>query len=155
MLRLRQPAISWLKLFFIWFLFLIWVKSADWVNRDSQIFNMGYGKWNPIIFFPFLLLVLLLFFLVGQYWIGLGVSFVGYLATYIPYVVTRNKAVQMHEKVFTGEWFRYEFARMVGKVGIKMEAERKADYEKGAPVDLMTIASKDERENQANLITAR
>ena len=36
-----------------------------------------------------------------------------------------------------------------------MEAERKADYEKGAPVDLMAIGAADERDNQANLITAR
>ncbi len=55
-----------------------------------------------------------------------------YLATFIPYVVTRNKAVQLHQKVFTPDWFRYEFAQLGSKVGIKMEAERKADYEKGA-----------------------
>ena len=33
-------------------LFLIWVAVGDWVNRDSQIFKLGYQKWNPIIFFP-------------------------------------------------------------------------------------------------------
>ena len=38
---------------------------------------------------------------------------------------------------------------------MKIEAERKADYEKGAPVDLMAIDAPDERTNQANLITAR
>ena len=36
-----------------------------------------------------------------------------------------------------------------------MEHERKAEYEKGAPVDLMAIGAKEERDNQANLITAR
>ncbi len=36
-----------------------------------------------------------------------------------------------------------------------MEHERKAEYEKGANVDLMAIGSADERENQANLISAR
>ncbi len=36
-----------------------------------------------------------------------------------------------------------------------MEGERKAEYEKGAPVDLMAIAAPEERDNQANLITAR
>jgi type II secretory ATPase GspE/PulE/Tfp pilus assembly ATPase PilB-like protein len=153
--RAKSPFFSWLKLGLLWLLFLIWVKSADWVNRDSQIFNMGYGKWNPIIFFPFIALFLLLFFLVGHYWIALGGVFVAYLATYVPYVVTRNKAVQLHEKVFTAEWFRYEFAELVGKVGWKIEHERKAEYEKGAAVDLMAIAAKDERDNQANLITAR
>ena len=52
-------SISWLKLLLLWLLFLIWVKSADWVNRDSQIFDLGYGKWNPIIFFPFFAVLLL------------------------------------------------------------------------------------------------
>ncbi len=153
--RAKSPFIAWLKLLLLFVLFLIWVKSADWVNRDSQIFNMGYGKWNPIIYFPFVLLFLLLAFIVGHFWIAYGVLWVCYLATYVPYVVTRNKAVQLHEKVFTPDWFRYEFAHLGSKVGLKIEAERKADYEKGAPVDLMAIASKDERENQANLITAR
>ena len=56
---------------------------------------------------------------------------------------------------FTTDWFRYEFAELVGKVGWKIEHERKAEYEKGAPVDLLALGSADERENQANLITAR
>jgi type II secretory ATPase GspE/PulE/Tfp pilus assembly ATPase PilB-like protein len=153
--RAKSPFFSWIKLALLWLLFLVWVKSADWVNRDSQIFNMGYGKWNPIIFFPFVVLFLLLFFLVGYFWVALGVVSVAYLATYMPYVFTRNKAVQLHEKVFTAEWFRYEFAELVGKVGWKIEHERKAEYEKGAPVDIMAIAAKEERDNQANLITAR
>jgi len=153
--RSQSPFFAWWKVALLWILFLIWVKSADWVNRDTQIVDTGYGKWNPIIYFPFALLFLLLFFLVGYVWVALGVSFVVYLATYIPYVVTRNKSVPLHEKVFTPDWFRYEFARVGNKVGLKIEAERKADYEKGAAVDLMAIAAKEERDNQANLITAR
>ena len=118
-------------------LFLIWVKSADWVNRDTQIFDLGYGKWNPIVFFPFLAVLLLFAFpiIVGfaNFWLAVGLLSVCYLATFVPYVVTRNKAVQLHEKVFTPDWFRYEFAHLGSKVGVKMAAERKADYEKGAP----------------------
>jgi type II secretory ATPase GspE/PulE/Tfp pilus assembly ATPase PilB-like protein len=153
--RSNRPYLSWLKLSGLWLLFIVWVKSADWVNRDAQIFDLGYGKWNPIIFFPFFLLFLVLVFFVGHFWVALGALGVCYLATYIPYVVTRNKVVQAHQKVFTPDWFRYEVAHMLSKVGVKIEAERKADYEKGAPVDLMAIASKEERENQMNLIAAR
>lgn len=153
--RARSPFFFWLKLALLFVLFLIWVKSADWVNRDTQIINMGYGTWNPIIFFPFIAAFLLLTFLIGYFWVALGIAFVVYLASYIPYVVKRNAAVQLHEKVFTPDWFRYEVAHLANKVGIKMEAERKAEYEKGAPVDLMAIAATDERDNQANLITAR
>jgi type II secretory ATPase GspE/PulE/Tfp pilus assembly ATPase PilB-like protein len=153
--RSNRPYVSWIKLVGLWLLFVVWVKSADWVNRDTQIFDLSYGKWNPIQFFPFALLYLLLTFIIANFWVALGVLAVVYLATFIPYVVTRNKAVEQHQKVFTPEWFRYELATVLNKVGVKMEAERKADYEKGAPVDLMAISAKDERDNQMNLISAR
>jgi type II secretory ATPase GspE/PulE/Tfp pilus assembly ATPase PilB-like protein len=157
--RFKSPSISWLKLAGVFILFLIWVRSADWVNRDTQIYDLGYGKWNPILFFPFFAVLLLITFpiVIGfpNFWAALGLMFVVYLATFIPYVVVRNKTVEHHQRVFTGEWFRHEIAIAVNKVGIKMDIERKADYEKGAPVDLMAIAAPEQRDNQANLITAR
>jgi type II secretory ATPase GspE/PulE/Tfp pilus assembly ATPase PilB-like protein len=157
--RLKQPFIAWPKLLLLFIVILLWVKSADWVNRDSQIYNLGYGTWNPILFFPFFAILLLFAFpiIVGfaNFWLAFGLLFVCYLATYVPYVLTHNKKVELHQKVFTSDWFRYEFAELVGKVGWKIEHERKAEYEKGAPVDLMAIGSKEERENQANLISAR
>jgi type II secretory ATPase GspE/PulE/Tfp pilus assembly ATPase PilB-like protein len=158
-LRMKQPFFFWPKLLAIWFLFLIWVKSADWVNRDTQIFDLGYGKWNPIVFFPVLAVLLLFVFpiIIGfaNFWLALGLLSVTYLATFVPYVVTRNKSVQMHEKVFTPDWCRYEIAHLGSKVGLKISAERLAEYEKGAKVDLMAIGAPEERDNQANLITAR
>jgi type II secretory ATPase GspE/PulE/Tfp pilus assembly ATPase PilB-like protein len=64
--------------------------------------------------------------------------------------------VELHQKVFTPDWFRYELAHALKKVGVNIiEAERKAEYEKGAAVDLMAIGASDERDNQANLISAR
>lgn len=158
--RVRRPAINWLKLATIWLLVIIWVKSTDWVNRDVQIFNLGYGTWNPALFFPFVVILLLTAFPVGgvgfPYFVAAAILLsLVYLCTFIPYVVVRNKVVQLHEKVFTPDWFRYEFAYIGSKVGLKIEAERKAEYEKGPPVDLMAIAAKEERDNQANLLTAR
>src|SRR4051812_9504412 len=157
--RVNHSIISWWKLLLVLLLILIWVKSADWVNRDAQTYDLGYGKWNPIIFFPFFVVMLLFAFpvIVGlaNFWVGFGALFIAYLATFIPYVLTRNRAVQLHQKVFTSDWFRYEFAELVGKVGWKIEHERKAEYEKGAAVDLMALGPANEQENQANLITAR
>jgi type II secretory ATPase GspE/PulE/Tfp pilus assembly ATPase PilB-like protein len=157
--RFDRPSISWLKLASIWLLFLIWVKSADWVNRDTQIIELSYGLWNSVLFFPFAALLL---FTAFPFAVGLPYYIVAaillslcYLGTIIPYVVVRNKAVPLHERVCTPDWFRYEFAYLAGKVGLKIEAERKADYEKGPPVDLMAIAAAEERNNQANLLTAR
>jgi type II secretory ATPase GspE/PulE/Tfp pilus assembly ATPase PilB-like protein len=157
--RSNHPAFNWIKLASLFLLFLIWVKSGDWVNRDSQIFDQGYGIWNPIIFFPvFACLLLLAFpFIIGLpiFWLALGAIAVCYLGAFAPYVVQRNKSVALHQRVFTVDWFRYEIALLLNAVGIKMEGERKADYEKGAPVDLMAIEGPDDRIKQANLLTAR
>jgi type II secretory ATPase GspE/PulE/Tfp pilus assembly ATPase PilB-like protein len=159
-LRFRLPFIYWPKLLTLWLLFVIWVRSADWVNVDTQVFNLGYGKWNPILFFPFLALLLLFAFPIlgigyAHFWVAVGLLTVCYLATFIPYVVTRNKVVELHQKVFTPDWVRYEIAHLGSKVGLKLETERKAEYEKGAQVDLMAIGAPEDRDNQANLITAR
>ena len=32
---------------------LVWVRTGDWVNYDTQVFGLGHRKWNSIIFFPF------------------------------------------------------------------------------------------------------
>lgn len=153
--RSPNAAFSWAKLLFLVVIFLIWVRSADWVNVDSQIFDMGYGKWNPIMFFPFLLAMLLVFLLLSNFIVGAVVLPVVFLATYLPYVLTRNKSVELHQKVFTGEWFRYQIAHLGSKVGLKIDAERKAEYDKGAPVDLLALGADEDRTNQANLLTAR
>ncbi len=105
--RLKHPSICWPKLLLVLLLILIWVRSADWVNRDTQIFNLSYGKWNPILLFPFLAILLLFTFPVimiigvANFWVAFGLLFVCYIACFIPYVLTRNKAVQLHQKVFT------------------------------------------------------
>jgi type II secretory ATPase GspE/PulE/Tfp pilus assembly ATPase PilB-like protein len=157
--RSKRPALHWGKLLAIGLLFLIWVRSGDWINRDCQIFDLGYGKWNPGIFFPFFAVLLLVAFpvLVGfaNFILAIILLPICYLGAFVPYTVIRNKAVPLHQRVFTPSWFRYEIAYALKKVGVKIEAERKAEYEKGAAVDLMAIDADDERTNQANLLTAR
>ncbi len=150
----RGPAfLSWLKLLPVILLVLMWTATGDWVNRSSQIHDLGYGKWNPIVFFPFLLGIVLLV-AVPNYIVGITVLALAYFGPFIAYTLMHNKSVEPHEKVFTSDWFRYTLAEVLGKVGIKMSAERKAEYEKGAPVELGAFGG-DEKTNQGNLITAR
>jgi type II secretory ATPase GspE/PulE/Tfp pilus assembly ATPase PilB-like protein len=157
--RYTSPNIHWAKLLSVVLIYLLWIKTSDWVNRDSQIFNLRYGLWNPIVFFPVVLVLLLIVFPVilpiQIYVLAIVVLPLTYLATIVPYVVVHNKRVQPHQKVLTRDWFRYEFAQLAAKVGMKISTERKAEYEKGAAVDLMAVAAPDERTNQANLLTAR
>lgn len=147
------PFISWLKLIPVVLIYLLWVVTGDWVNRSTQIHGLGYGKWNPIFVGSFALGFLLLLFL-PMYLIGIILFALSYFVPFIVYTVTHNNSVEAHEKVFTSDWFRYTWAQTAAKVGIKVEHERKADYEKGPPVDLQALGG-NESINQGNLITAR
>jgi type II secretory ATPase GspE/PulE/Tfp pilus assembly ATPase PilB-like protein len=137
------------------FLVLCWVATGDWVNRDTQIFGIGYKKWNPIYFFPFAAAFLGLAFAPISFVIRYPILWVVYLATAIPYIVVHNKNVQPHQTVLTGSWWRHFFASLFGKVGVKIRDERTADYEKGAAVDLYAMGAGDPNQDNVNLLTAR
>ncbi len=134
---------------------LIWVATCDWVNRDTQIFGLGYKKWNLIAFAPYAIVAMALMFIPMQWIIRVPVLAVVYLGSILPYVVVHNKSVLPHQTVLTGPWWRHFFATMLGKVGVKISGERKAEYEKGAAVDLFAMGAADANLNNANLLTAR
>jgi type II secretory ATPase GspE/PulE/Tfp pilus assembly ATPase PilB-like protein len=137
------------------FLMLIWTATGDWVNRDTQIFALGYKKWNPIYFFPFAVAFLALAFAPAPFWLRYLILWIVYLATAIPYVVVHNKKVEAHQTVLTGNWWRHFFAMVLSKVGVKVSDERAAAYEKGAAVDLFAMGAADPNADNANLLTAR
>jgi hypothetical protein len=41
------------KLLFCWLLFLLWVRTVDWVNQDVQRLRLNYAIWNSAVFFSF------------------------------------------------------------------------------------------------------
>lgn len=134
---------------------LSWVGFADWVNRDSQIFKLGWHKWNPIVFFPFALLAIGMFFVPLHFLIRIPIMLLPLVATAIPYILRHNKSVQKHQTVLTREWWRFAFSEVMGKVGVKIDTERKAQYELGAAVDLSAMGAEDANADNANLLTAR
>ena len=143
------------KLVLFAFLLWLWVRTGDWVNRDAQTHDLGYKKWNAIIVFPFGLLAIIAFFTPVTLWIWLPLLLVVYLGCTIPYVLIHNKAVEPHQTVLTGQWWRYVMASMLGAVGVKVDTERKAEYEKGAAVDVMAMGAADANADNVNLLTAR
>jgi len=143
------------KIIALFLVFLMWISAGDWVSRDSQTHSLGWQKWVPISFFPFVLVALVLFFIAVPIVVHAPILVTIFIATWIPYVIIHNKNVEPHETVLTGPWWRYVLASMGSKVGIKVSAERKAEYEKGAPVDLIAMGADDENKNNANLLSAR
>ncbi len=154
----NAAAVPWSKILqFLGYavLVLIWTATGDWVNRDSQIFGLGYKKWNPIVFFLFAALCVGLAFVPLPFVVRYPILWVAYLATIIPYVVVHNRRVEAHQTVLTPSWWRHFFASILGKAGVKVRDERSAAYEKGAAVDLFAMGSGDPNVDNANLLTAR
>lgn len=153
--KLELPLGPLLKLSLVVFVILLWVRAVDWVNQDSQIFRLGWYKWNHILYVPFAVAAIVLFFLPLTMVVKASILFVVFLATWIPYVVTHNKSVQPHQTVLTGAWWRYVIASAANSVGIKMSSDRLAEYEKGVQVELAAMGAEDSTTNNANLLSAR
>ncbi|WP_197528936.1 ATPase, T2SS/T4P/T4SS family [Aeoliella mucimassa] len=135
--------LHWLKIIPVILLVMLWTLTGDWVNRSSQIYDLGYGKWNPIFYFPFPIAMLVMV-IVPFYVVGISLLTLAYFGPFIAYTVTYNKSVEQHQKVFTSDWFRHML-----RIG-----EQVPDYEKGAPVELSAFGG-DESTNKGNLIYAR
>lgn len=144
-----------LKLIGMALVVLMWVRAGDWVSQDTQIFKLGWHRWNHIIYASFALVTLALFYMPLSVYIRLGIMFVVFLAAWMPYVMMHNKNVPPHQTVLTGPWWRHTFASVAGMVGIKVSADRVAEYEKGAQVDLSAMGAADSNMDNANLLTAR
>jgi len=144
-----------LKLFSLGLILMVWIKAGDWVNQDSQIYKLGWYKWNHIIFVPFALIAVASFFLPLATLIKASILLVVFLATWVPYMLTHNKNVEPHQTVLTGSWWRHVFAGGAGKLGIKVSSDRVADYEKGVAVELAALGAEDSNTDNANLLSAR
>ncbi|MCA9238901.1 MAG: Flp pilus assembly complex ATPase component TadA [Planctomycetales bacterium] len=154
MYRDPRAFVSWWKLLLVLFTFIFWVRTCDWVNRASQIHNLGYARWNAIVAFTgfagLLLVLAIPLFMATMPLYALLV-----LGPFIAFTIAHNRAVGEHQRVFTADWWRYTLAGIANKFGGKFDVEKRADYEKGAQVDLFALGAPDERADQANLMTSR
>jgi len=137
-----------------WLLFLVWVATTDWVNRDAQQHRFNDYRWNSIVFFPFVASFILLW-LIPFFWVGFPLMLVAYAVPLGMYIAYRNNIVPPHETVMTGDHLRFVFATRLNSIGFKMEAERQAGKDLGPPVELTGQGGADERENSAHLLLAR
>lgn len=148
--RPEIPSIVWWKIGLFVSVFICWARTGDWINRDCQLHNLGYAKWNAIAFFPVAVALLLALFL--PFAIGLSILVLVYLSIFIVYVVVHNHSVEQQDKVFTRVWWRYTLAGMINKLGGKVSAEKVPEHEKGPKVEILALGANDDQANQVNLI---
>ncbi|HEY2827785.1 MAG TPA: hypothetical protein VGJ04_09320, partial [Pirellulales bacterium] len=151
--RGRGFYISLSRFILIWILFLIWVKTADWVSQDCLRLDMTYMIWNGVMVGPFIAAFLLLW-LLPWFEVAYPLMALAYLVPVGVYIIIRNKGVEQHQRVLTPDHIRHVFASVAGKVGVKVAAERQMDYDKGAPVKFKATAGGG-RDGEANLLLAR
>lgn len=103
---LRGPGhyLSILKLVLIIVTLLVWVRLADWVNRDT----MRYGErtkltseiWNPIVVFPFFVAFMLVISF-PMFWLSFPLLVAAAIAPPFIYSYQRNAKLPKEERVMT------------------------------------------------------
>ena len=89
------------------------------------------------------------------FWVAFPLLLIAYVAPLATYIVYRNCKVDNNRRVLTPEHLRYWFATQLGKIGVKMEAEKLDPHEAGPPVKVFGHSGIDERTDNARLVMAR
>ena len=146
--------LSVIKILVSWLLFVLWVKTTDWVSQDCLRFRLNYGVWTSVVFVTFVVSYVLLW-LLPWFELGIVLMAVAYFAPLGAYIAFRNGKVDSNQKVLTPDHLRLLFANFAVKFCVKIEAERMPDYELGPPVKLTAQGAESESVNQANALRSR
>ncbi len=142
------------KIFACFLLFLLWVKTTDWVSIDCQELKLDYLRWNPIVFGTFFGAFILVW-LIPPFWLAFPLLVVAYVAPLASYIVYRNSKVDNNQRVMTPDHLRYVFATALNKLGANIEVEKRDPHELGPPIKVFARSGIDERTDSARLLLAR
>jgi type IV pilus assembly protein PilB len=144
--------LSVLKIAVFWLVFLAWVRTTDWVNRDAQQHKNRATTWNQVMFWPLIAAVVVCWVL-PSFWLGLPVMLAALVLPLGVYVSDRNAKLLPADHVFTREHLRYWAAARLRPLGIKIAVEAKKKNE--PQVALKAQGGANDREDAANLFKAK
>ncbi len=149
--------LAWYKLLACAILVFFWVRTTDWINRDTFEVGDNVGMpaqiWNPIVVFTFLV-AFLLAISIPLFVVGYALLLVAYVAPLATYIVMRNGRVTDEQKVLTPAHIKLWLAGLASGRKRKKPTDTLWLHEQGPPVQL-TACGGTETENQAHLIMAR
>src|SRR5262249_53691815 len=105
-------------------IYLAWVRTCWWVDRDCRENNLPTARWNPLVLAGAFLGLVLVWGL-PFFWLSLVGLIALYLAPTLIYVGTRNELVSDDQKVLTPRHLRYLANRYLGLKGGKGHADEK------------------------------
>jgi type II secretory ATPase GspE/PulE/Tfp pilus assembly ATPase PilB-like protein len=86
--------LSWWKLLLITIVFVLFVKMADWINRDTmkigERISMSGEFWNPMTVFPFLIGFMCIIS-IPIFWVGLPIYLIAAFVPFLCYFMTRRR----------------------------------------------------------------
>ena len=149
--------LAWYKLLACVLLVVCWVRTTDWVNRDTaelgESIDLRADIWNPIVVFSFLA-AFLLTLTVPLFAVGYGLLVVSFIAPLFTYILIRNGRVTAEQKVLTPAHVKQWLKNLGSGRQRKKRTDSLASHEQGPPVKLAARGGTD-AENQSHLIMAR
>ena len=146
--------LSWMKIAAVWLLFVAWVGTVDWVNRDLEDTGLKWQLWNPLIVGSFMA-AMLLSWLVPWFWLNILLLLAGAVAPVALYVVDRNRRMPLHRQVLTRAHLRFWYSERMKTVGVKVSAEAADANTGGSPVKVYARGGGDPTIDGARLLAAR
>jgi len=110
----RGPSnyLSGIKVMACWLVFMMWVRSSDWVSRDGQEIRLHFLRWSPIIFGSFMAALVLLL-LLRVFWVGFPLLVIAYVAPLAAYIVHRHAHVAADQRDLARDNLCSLFAQML------------------------------------------
>ncbi|MEZ6140286.1 MAG: ATPase, T2SS/T4P/T4SS family [Zavarzinella sp.] len=113
------------KIFVYLGLYLLWIKTIAWIDRDGRIFELERGRWNTIALTS-AVVSLVLGWLVPIFAVALVLSFLVLVLVIVMYVHYRNPLVPAALQVFTKphmlKWLK-------SNLGIQFQAKESSEQE--------------------------
>lgn len=134
--------------------FVLWVRTTDWVSLDCVALRQNFVKWNALVVGVFVA-GFLLHLLIPIYAVGVILLLAAYGGPLGAYVSLRNKLVEENQRVLTKQHTRQVISRLAQKVGLKVEEEETLPQDMGAKVEFKAQGAASEQDNNVNLLTAR
>ncbi|MBX7164753.1 MAG: Flp pilus assembly complex ATPase component TadA [Pirellulales bacterium] len=142
------------KLALTWVTFLLWVRTADWINQDAQTFKFKTFRWNSLTLGSFAAGAVLLI-IIPIFWLGWPLLVLTWLVPMFVYVGYRNPRVEPQQTVLNADHLRFWFSERLAPLGIKIDAERKSADQLGPPVKFTARGGETNVHDNANLMAAK
>lgn len=141
---------SWVKLLAVLAVYLAWIRTCWWVNRDATDLGLPTDTWNPLLFGTGVL-GLLCVWLFPWFFLSFVMLVTLYVVPALAYVNVRNQAVSAAERVLTSQHFA-KLAEKYLKIqigGADLDEERE-----GPPIRFVGKSSRPSDEEEARLARA-